>query len=102
MRIGLTVSTFGQRYVAGDPMPAFDLLKSRISRQIGLKGKAREGLALAIATLAFGTAQGIIATGNKTRQAAELQRSSLQALRMLLAAFSHRGKPRGRAGRSRQ
>jgi AcrR family transcriptional regulator len=90
MRVDLTVETFGKRYVAGEPMPALDLLRSRISAQIGIQGRECEDLALAIASLAFGTAQGVIASGRRTRHAAEFQRASMQALRMLLAAFSRR------------
>lgn len=88
MRLNLMVETFGKRYVAGEPMPALDLLRSRISAQIGIDGRECEDLALAIASLAFGTAQGVIAAGRRTRHAAEFQRASLQALRMLLVAFS--------------
>ena len=87
MRLNLTVGTFGRRYVAGEPMPAFDLLRFRITTQIGVKGRECEDLALAIASLAFGTAQGVIAAGKRTRHAAEFQRASLHALRRLLGAF---------------
>jgi hypothetical protein len=69
-------------------MPAFDLLKARISEQVGVRGSECEDLALAIASLAFGTAQGMIAAGRRTRLAAEFQRTSLGALQMLLEAFS--------------
>ena len=100
MRLNLTVGTFGKRYVAGEPMPAFDLLRFRITTQIGIKGKECEDLALTIASLAFGTAQGVIAAGKRTRHAAEFQRASLHALRMLLGAFS-RKKAALRAPRSR-
>lgn len=90
MRLNLMVATFGRRYVSGEKMPAFDLLKSRISAQIGIQGRASEDLALALASLAFGTARGVIAAGRRTQHAAEFQRASLQALRMLLGAFSKR------------
>ena len=105
MRLNLTVGTFGKRYLAGDPMPAFDLLQSRISAQIGIRGRGCEDLALAIASLAFGTAQGVIAAGKRTRHAAEFQRASLQALGRLLGAFQRGTKaqshprPRGLASR---
>lgn len=88
MRVGLMVETFGARYVAGDKMPAFELLQSRIETEIGIKGRKCEDLALAIASLGFGTAQGMIAAGSNTQHAAQFQRSALEALRMLLAAFS--------------
>ena len=94
MRLNLTVGTFGKRYVAGEPMPAFDLLRFRITTQIGAKGRECEDLALAIASLAFGTAQGVIAAGKRTRHAAEFQRASLHALRRLLGAFQRSTKAR--------
>jgi AcrR family transcriptional regulator len=90
MRLNLTVETFGRRYVAGEPMPALDLLRSRISAQIGIRERECEDLALAIASLAFGTAQGVIAAGRRTQHAAEFQRASVAALRMLLGAFSRK------------
>jgi len=39
-------------------MAVFDLLRSRITKQVGVKRSAREDLALAMASLAFGTAPG--------------------------------------------
>jgi AcrR family transcriptional regulator len=86
MRLDLMVKTFGERYVRGEPMPAFDLLRSRLAEETG-GGKAQcEDLALAIASLGFGTAQGMRAVG-KSRHAAEFQRVSLDALRIMLSAF---------------
>jgi AcrR family transcriptional regulator len=96
MRLNLTVGTFGRRYVAGEPMPAFDLLRFRITAQIGIQGRECEDLALAIASLAFGTAQGVIAAGKRTRHAKEFHRASVEALRRLLGAFSG-GKRRRRS-----
>jgi AcrR family transcriptional regulator len=96
VRLNLTVGTFGKRYVSGEPMPAFDLLRFRISSQIGIKGRECEDLALAIASLAFGTAQGVIAAGKRTRHAKEFQRASLQALRRLLGAFQRGAKKQSR------
>jgi len=61
------VSTFAERYVQGDPMAVFDLLRSRITKQVGVKRSDCEDLALAIASLAFGTAQGMSAAGTDTR-----------------------------------
>ena len=103
-RLNLSVSVFWARFVEGKEMPAYDLLKGRIQDQIGVRGRAREDLALAIATLAFGTAQGMIAAGVETRQAAELRRSSLHALRMLLGAFPRGEKARGtsKGGRAKK
>jgi AcrR family transcriptional regulator len=103
-RLNLSVSIFWTRFVEGEEMPAYDLLKGRIQEQIGIRGRSREDLALAIASLAFGTAQGMIAAGVETRQAAELQRSSLQALRMLLGAFPTGNQARGtsKGGRAKQ
>lgn len=95
-RVGLMIETFGTRYVAGARMPAFELLQSRITEELGTKGRECEDLALAIASLAFGTAQGMLAAGGDSRHAAQFQRTAIQALRMLLAAFS-RGKKSGMA-----
>jgi len=104
MRLSLTVETFGARFVAGDKMPAFELLVSRISEQSGIKGRECEDLALAIASLGFGTAQGMIAAGSDSGHGAQLQRTSLRALRMLLAAFSagNKGWPAGRRATARR
>jgi len=88
MRVGLMVETFGARYVAGEKMPAFELLQAHIVEEVGIKGRECEDLALAIASLGFGTAQGMIAAGSDSRHAAQFQRTAVQALRMLLAAFS--------------
>src|SRR5215471_7951632 len=63
-RVGFWVRTFGERYVAGEEMPAFDLLKSRLTQEFGATGSDCEELALAIASLAFGTVQGMIAAGS--------------------------------------
>ena len=103
-RLDLMVRTFGERFVAGEKMPAYDLLKLRIQEQIGIRGRSCEDLALAIASLAFGTAQGVIASGGKTRQAADFRRASLDALRMLLGAFSpvKKARPKGRLKRLRK
>jgi AcrR family transcriptional regulator len=94
MRVNLMVETFGERYVAGDRMPAFELLRSRIVEEIGIKGRERDDLALAIASLGFGTAQGMIAAGSDSSHAAQFRRSALQALRLLLAVFSQSEKGR--------
>jgi AcrR family transcriptional regulator len=86
-RVALSVRTFGERYVRGDEMPGFDLLKARLTEELGVKGSTLEDLALAIASLAFGTAQGMIAAGSDTKHAMQFQRSALRALKMLLKAF---------------
>jgi len=93
-RVGLMVETFGARYVARERMPAFELLQSRIVEEIGIKGRGCEDLALAIASLGFGTAQGMIAAGNDSRHAAQFRRTAVHALRMLLIAFSAERKSR--------
>jgi AcrR family transcriptional regulator len=93
-RMGLMVETFGSRYAAGEEMPAFELLQSHIAEEIGVKGRECEDLALAIASLGFGTAQGMIAAGSDSTLAGKFQRSALHALRMLLGAFSRRRKGR--------
>jgi len=99
-RTSFMVRTFGERYVSGEDMPAFNLLKSRLSEQVGVKGSDREELALAIASLAFGTAQGMTAAGTDTRHARQFQRSATRALRLLLAAFAGNPKPRRKRMRS--
>ena len=86
-RASFEVRTFAARYVRGQETPGFDLLKSRLTEEIGIKGSAAEDLALAIASLAFGTAQGMIAAGSDTRQALQFQRSAVRALRILLEVF---------------
>ncbi len=87
-RMSLLVATFGARYVAGEKMPALELLRAHITEEVGIKGREREDLALAIASLAFGTAQGMIAAGSDSNLAGQFLRSAVQALRLLLAAFS--------------
>ncbi len=96
-RVGLSVQTFGARYVAGESMPAFELLQSRIVEEVGIRGRECEDLALAIASLAFGTAQGMIAAGSDTRHAEKFRRTALHALGMLLAAFSRKATDRAPA-----
>ena len=91
-RFDLTVEIFGERSVAGESRPAFDLLKSRLTKEIGVTGMKCEDLALAIASLFFGTARGMVAAGIDTRHANELRRASVSALRLLLKAFSDPGK----------
>jgi AcrR family transcriptional regulator len=88
MRVNLMVTTFGARYAAGESMPAFELLQLRIKKEVGIGGRECEDLALAIASLAFGTAQGMIAAGSDTKHAAEFERTAMHALRLLLKAFS--------------
>ena len=92
LRFDLTVEIFGERSVTGESRPAFDLLKSRLTKEIGVTGTKCENLALAIASLFFGTARGMVAAGIDTRHANELRRASVSALRLLLKAFSDPGK----------
>jgi len=86
-RASFEVRTFAARYVRGQETPGFDLLKSRLTEEIGVKGSAAEDLALAIASLAFGTAQGMIAAGSDTRQALQFQSSAVRGLQILLEVF---------------
>jgi len=88
MRFNLTVETFGTRLVAGDKMPVFDLVRSRVRQELGGSPGESEDLSLAVASLLFGTVQGMIAAGVDTRHAKVLRRASLAALRKLVAAFS--------------
>lgn len=92
-RVAFSVRTFGERYVAGDKMPVFDLLKSKVTQEVGATGSNCEELALAIASLAFGTTQGMLAAGIDTHHAVQFQRSATRALRMLLAAFGKKSSP---------
>jgi AcrR family transcriptional regulator len=95
-RFDLTVEIFSERWVAGESRPVFDLLKSRLTKEVGVSGSRCESLALAIAALFFGTARGMVAAGTKTHHADELSRGSLSALRLLMKAFAEDG--RAKAG----
>jgi len=88
MRFNLTVETFGTRLVSGEKMPVFDLVRSRVRQQLGSRARTSEDVSLAIASLLFGTVWGMIAAGADTHHARELKRTSVSALRKLLAAFS--------------
>ena len=87
-RFDLTVEVFGERSVAGESRPIFDLLKARLTKEVGVTGSRCEGLALAIASLFFGTARGMVAAGADSHHADELRRAALSALRFLMSAFS--------------
>jgi AcrR family transcriptional regulator len=87
MRMGLIVTTFGARYSAGEGMPALELLKVRLGNERRTSRAVREDVALAIAALAIGTAQGMIAAGSQGRHATQMQRAAQQTLRRLLAAL---------------
>lgn len=102
MRLELSVDTFGKRYVKGEAMPAFDLLQARITKEIGIKGRECEDLALAIAALAFGTAQGMAAAAANPKHVEQIERSALRALRLLVAAFSRGGNSRVSVARARK
>jgi len=88
MRLNLTVQTFGTRLATGEKMPVFDRVRSRIREQLGSSARESEDVSLAVASLLFGTVWGMIAAGADTHHARELKRTSLSALRKLLAAFS--------------
>lgn len=96
MRFNLTVQTFGRRLTMGEKMPVFDLVRSRIRQQLGSSTREAEDVSLAIASLLLGTVGGMIAAGVDSHHASELKRTSLSALRKLLAAFSK--KPAARRG----
>jgi hypothetical protein len=72
-------------------------LKSRLTREVGVTGSKCEDLALAIASLFFGTARGMSAASADSRHADELRRASLSALHLLLDAFSENGRARARS-----
>jgi AcrR family transcriptional regulator len=95
-RLDLTVEVFGERSVAGESRPVFELLKTRLAEEVGVTGNRCEDLALAIASLFFGTARGMSAAAADSRYADELRRSSLAALRSLLDAFAQNGRARAR------
>jgi AcrR family transcriptional regulator len=97
LRFNLSVETFGARLVAGETTPVLELLKSWLTSELGVTGKKCEDLALAIASLMFGTVRGMIAAGKDTHHASELRRASLSALRLLLSAFSGRRRRRKRS-----
>jgi AcrR family transcriptional regulator len=87
MRLDLMIETFGARYVRGDKMPAFELLRERLAEETGARLAQCEDLALATASLAMGTAQGMRAAGFKSKHAGEFRRVALDALRLMLSAF---------------
>jgi len=87
-RLSLMIATFGTRLVTGEATPVLELLKQRIGTDLGVNGRMREDLALAIAALAFGTAQGMIAVRSDPKRAKRLQQTSQAALKILLATFS--------------
>ena len=99
-RFDLTVEVFGERSVAGESRPIFDLLKARLTKEVGVTGSRCEDLALAIASLFFGTARGMVAAGVDTKHANELRRSSLSALRFLMNAFAKPSGARPHSGSS--
>ena len=47
-RFDLTVEVFGERSVAGESRPVFELLKSRLTEEVGVTGSKCEDLALAL------------------------------------------------------
>ena len=103
LRFDLTVETFGERSVAGEARPVFELFKSRLTSEVGVSGSKCDDLALAIASLFIGTARRLVAAGTHTRHANELKRASLTALQHLLKAFSDDGRgDKGHAKRLKQ
>lgn len=88
MRVSLMVTTFGARLVTGEATPVQDLVLQKIRIDLGVKGRKAEDLALSIASLAFGTAQGMIAMRKKPERARRLRRTSVGALKVLLSTFS--------------
>jgi AcrR family transcriptional regulator len=86
-RFELGIRTFGSRLASAEPMPVFDILRQILEQETSASGRALEDLALAVAALIFGTAQGMIAAGADHRRAMGLQRACLSALKLLLAVF---------------
>jgi AcrR family transcriptional regulator len=89
-RFDLMVDTFGTRLATAEPTPVFDMLQELLTKEIGIRGREREDLALAIASLAIGTVRGMTAAGSNPRRGTDLRRVALSALRMLLTAFRKR------------
>jgi AcrR family transcriptional regulator len=87
-RFELLADTFGFRIASDRPMPVYNALKERLTREIGVKGSRREDLAMAIASLAIGTARATIAIGEGSPSAGEFRRCCLAALRHLLRSFT--------------
>jgi AcrR family transcriptional regulator len=87
-RLDLRADIFGSRLAAGQPMPVYHLLKGQLTKEIGVYGARREELAMALASLTFGTARTMIAAGIGTPAAKELLRTCLAAVEVLLKAFS--------------
>ena len=87
-RFELIADTFSFRLAEGHSMPVYELLKERLTREVGVNGIRREQVALAIASLIVGTARGMIAAGNTTAEAKDLYRTFPGAVRLLLLTFS--------------
>lgn len=87
-RFELTADTFGLRLSSGQSMPVYELLKEYITKEIGVQGRRREDLAMAIVSLSIGTTRAAIAAGRTTPASQDLYRTGLAALRLLLKAFS--------------
>jgi AcrR family transcriptional regulator len=87
-RFELIADTFSFRLTEGYSMPVYELLKQRLTSELGVNGIKRGQLALGILSLILGTARGMIAAGSTTGEAKDLYRTFLGAARMLLAAFS--------------
>jgi AcrR family transcriptional regulator len=87
-RFELLADTFGARLALAHPTPVYDALKERLTCEIGITGRRREDLAMAIASLAIGTTRAMIAIGKHSPPAGEFRRCCLAALRLLLKSFS--------------
>ncbi len=87
-RFELSADTFGSRISSGQPMPVYQLLKDYLAKEVGVQGRRREDLAMAIVSLSLGTTRAAIAAGRSTPAARDLYRTGRAALRLLLKAFS--------------
>jgi hypothetical protein len=87
-RFELITVTFGFPLAAKHPMPVYELLKARLTSEIGVDGTEREKLALAIAALILGTTRGNDWGGTHDARSQRPLPHGLGAMRLLLAAFS--------------
>ena len=82
-RFDLSVRVFDARLAAGEPMPVLAMFKEILSRESGRKARNLDDLALAVASLIFGSLRSMIAAGPGNPRTADLRRACLSALKRL-------------------